>query len=291
MLFEGVHRTTYRYSAPVFLEPHVIRLRPRSDPRQAIHNFSLRISPEPDGITEGTDPYGNDVAWAWFSGTHSSLEIQTAFSVETLRENPYDFIVPTLEAAAVPPVYPESDRPALFPYMTPVDGSARELAEEIAASVDGEVVPFLREMASRIHATHEYIFRPEGDPLPPAVTLGAAQGSCRDLAWLFVEACRTIGIAARFVSGYAGDEPSTQHELHAWGAAYVPGAGWRGYDPSLGLAVTNRHVTLAAAATPAGASPVDGNFRGSGVVAELTSEIELQTSPSSRNSAAPDHVP
>ncbi len=278
MLFEGVHRTTYDYSAPVFLEPHVIRLRPRSDPRQAIHQFSLRISPEPDGVTEGIDVYGNDVAWAWFSGTHDTLEIQTAFSVETLRENPYDFIVPTLEAANVPPVYPDSDRYALFPFMQPVDGSPRSLAQEVAASVDDEVVPFLREMASRIHATHEYIHRPEGDPYPPAVTLGAAQGSCRDLAWLFVEACRTMGIASRFVSGYVGDESTDRRELHAWGAAYIPGAGWRGYDPSLGLAVTDRHVTLAAAATPAGASPVDGKLRGSGVRAELSTTIDLRTS-------------
>ncbi|MGH2760629.1 MAG: transglutaminase family protein [Actinomycetota bacterium] len=278
MLFEGVHRTSYDYSAPVFLEPHVIRLRPRSDPRQAIHRFSLRISPEPDGVTEGMDVYGNDVAWAWFSGTHTSLEIITSFSVETLRDNPYDFVVPSLEAATIPPEYPDADRPALIPYTQPVDGSPGMLAKEIAASVDGNVVAFLREMASRIHATHEFVYRPDGDPWPPAVTLGASQGSCRDLAWLFVEACRTLGIAARFVSGYVADEPTGLRELHAWGAAYVPGAGWRGYDPALGLAVTDRHVTLAAAATPAGAAPVDGRFRGSGT-AEMTSTIDLETRP------------
>lgn len=278
MLFEGIHRTTYEYSAPVFLEPHVIRLRPRSDPRQTIHHFSLRCSPEPDGVTEGIDVNGNDVAWAWFSGTHARLEITTSFSVETKRGNPYDFIVPTLEAATVPPSYPEADRSVLAPYTQSLDGSPGLLAKEIAAAVDGEVVPFLRELASRIHATHEYIYRPEGEPLSPAETMAAARGSCRDLAWLFVDACRTLGIAARFVSGYVADEPSGQRELHAWGAAYVPGAGWRGYDPSLGLAVTDRHVTLAAAATPAGAAPVDGRFRGSDVTAELSSEIELRTS-------------
>lgn len=276
MLFEGLHRTRYRYSAPVFLEPHVVRLRPRSDPRQMIRQFSVEMSPQPEGMTEGIDVYGNDVLWAWFSGTHQSLEITTSFTVETLRENPYDFIVPTFEGGRIPPVYPEADRPALLPYMSSEDDPARELAEEVSASAGGELVLFLPELAGRIHATHETVIRAEGDPYPAAVTLGAREGSCRDLAWLFVESCRAVGIAARFVSGYVADEPTGRRELHAWGSAYVPGAGWRGYDPTLGLAVTDRHVTLAAAATPSGAAPVAGSFRGSGVVSELEPTIELR---------------
>lgn len=279
MYFEGVHRTTYSYSDEVFLEPHTLRLRPRTDPRQAIHHFSVKMVPEPDGTTEGLDVHGNDVVWAWFSSTHSSLEITTSFAVETLRNNPYDFIVPTYEAVKLPPVYPEPDRAALFPYMNPTGEMPFELAREVASSVDGEFVLFLRELASRIHATCKTIVRPEGDPLPAVVTLAAREGSCRDLAVLFVEACRAVGVAARFVSGYTADEPSGLRELHAWGAAYVPGAGWRGYDPTLGLAVTDAHITLAAAASPAGAAPVDGRFRGSPVTSTLSSTIELRTWP------------
>jgi transglutaminase-like putative cysteine protease len=277
--FEGVHRTTYTYSDEVFLEPHTLRLQPRTDPRQAIRNFEVTLSPEPDGTTEGLDVYGNDVVWAWFSGTHSTLDISTSFAVETLRANPYDFIVPTLEAAKLPPVYPEADRSALFPYMAPLEDAPIELAQEVASSVDGEFVLFLRELAARIHASCKTIVRPEGDPWPALVTLASGQGSCRDLAVLFVETCRAAGVAARFVSGYTADEPSGKRELHAWGAAYVPGAGWRGYDPSVGLAVSDRHVTLAAAATPAGAAPVDGRFRGSDVSSVLSSTIELKTWP------------
>jgi transglutaminase-like putative cysteine protease len=275
--FEGVHHTTYDYSAPVFLEPHTIRLRPRSDPRQLIHEFSIEMTPPPDGMTEGIDVYGNDIVWAWFSETHSSLRITTSFAVETLRENPYDFVVPTFEAAELPPVYPAADQAALFPYMSPSPDWPFEFAKEVAASVNQNFVEFLQGLASRIHATHKTIVRPEGDPLPASVTLASQEGSCRDLAVLFVEACRCVGVAARFVSGYVADEPSGLRELHAWGAAYVPGAGWRGYDPTMGLAVTDRHVTLAAAATPAGAAPVDGRFRGS-AVSKLASTIELRTS-------------
>lgn len=280
MLFEGVHRTSYEYSAPVFLEPHTIRLRPRSDPRQTIHEFRIEMTPEPEGMTEGIDVYGNDVQWAWFSETHERLDITTSFVVETLRENPFDFIVPAL-AANLPPVYPETDQAALFPYMHPAHNAPIDFAMEVAKSVDGDFVLFLRELASRIHATHETIERPEGEPFPAMVTLDSRQGSCRDLAQLYVEAARSVGVAARFVSGYVADEPTGRRELHAWGAAYVPGAGWRGYDPTLGLAVTDRHVTLAAAAFPAGAAPVEGRFRGSEVTAEMKNTIELRTSPAS----------
>ena len=249
-----------------------------------IHNFTIEMSPVADGLTEGIDVYGNDVVWAWFSGTHERLDITTSFKVETLRENPYDFVVPTLEAAELPPVYPDADRAALFPYMNPTADSPYALAQEVSAAVDGGFVPFLTELASRIHATHETVVRLEGDPLPPVVTYAAKQGSCRDLAVLFVEACRSVGIAARFVSGYVDGDPEGGRDLHAWGAAYIPGAGWRGYDPSFGLAVTDRHVTLAAAASPVGAAPVDGAFRGS-ATSTLTHHIEHQSSAGSSGGA------
>lgn len=278
MYFRGLHTTRYEYSAPVYLEPHTLRLRPRSDPRQMIHRFTITMSPEPDGLTEGLDPYGNDVIWAWFSGAHDTLEITTRFTVETLRENPYDYIVPSIEAAALPPVFPETDRPALFPFMTPAPDAPIDLAREVVRGADGDFVTFLRDLTSRVHSMCETVVRPEGDPLPASVTLAAGQGSCRDLAVVFIEACRSVGVPARFVSGYVAGEPVHRRELHAWGAVFVPGAGWRGYDPTLGLAVSDRHVTLAAAAEPAGAAPVEGRFRGSGVSSRLSHEIDLQVS-------------
>ena len=85
-----------------------------------------------------------------------------------------------------------------------------------------------------------------------------------------------MGLAARFASGYAYSEKPDATDLHAWGEVFLPGGGWRGYDPSQGLAVADRHVTVAAAANPRDAAPVTGTFRGDGVIAALTAEIELQ---------------
>jgi len=107
-------------------------------------------------------------------------------------------------------------------------------------------------------------------------TLANREGSCRDMAVLYIEACRHVGIASRFVSGYVERRPPGEpRELHAWAGVYVPGAGWRGFDPTQGLAVSNRHLTLATAAQPAGAAPVTGSFGGNGATATLESSIEF----------------
>lgn len=92
-----------------------------------------------------------------------------------------------------------------------------------------------------------------------------------------MEPCRYVGIATRYVRGYRdnGAEDNMRY-LAAWGEVYLPGAGWRGYDPSLGLAVTDRHVALAAAGIPLLAAPVAGTFRGNVVTPELNAVIDIR---------------
>lgn len=120
------------------------------------------------------------------------------------------------------------------------------------------------------------IVRPEGEPFSGEATLEQGRGSCRDYAVLYIEACRHMGIASRFVSGYVEERAEGEpRELHAWAGVYVPGGGWRGYDATQGVAVSTGHVTLAVAGQPAGAAPVTGRFSGDGK-AELSSSISLE---------------
>lgn len=279
MRFIGTHRTHYRYSAPVFLEQHTIRLRPRSDPRQEVNSFEIDLSPEPEGLTEGIDAWGNDVLWAWFSGTHTSLDITTRFDVETKGENPFDFIVPTSDAEGLTPTYAPDERAALEPYLAAPDGlhlTVRELAVDAARASDGAIVRFPGELAKRVHQRCEMVYRPTGGPLPAEETLATGRGSCRDLSVLFIEAARSVGVAARFVSGYVAQRPPGEApELHAWAGVYIPGGGWRAYDPSQGLAVSHGHVKLAASATSAGAAPIVGSYISNGAVSTLDATIEL----------------
>ena len=278
MRYRGTHRTTYTYSDEVFLQPHKIRLRPRSDAGQFLHDYSLRITPEPDGTTEALDAWGNNVTWAWFSGRTAKLEIITTFVVDRLRVNPFDFVIPTPEGATLPPAYASDERAALQPYFASEPGpKVRHLAEKVAADAGGRVLDFASGLAERLHEQCTMIVRPEGAPMRGQETLAAGEGSCRDLAVLYIEACRHVGIAARFASGYVERRViGAPRDLHAWAGVYVPGAGWRGFDPSQGFAVSTGHVTLATAAHPAGAAPVTGAFSGNGAQATLESVIEFE---------------
>jgi transglutaminase-like putative cysteine protease len=120
-------------------------------------------------------------------------------------------------------------------------------------------------LAQQLHAMLGRVERPEGEPLAPEETLRRGEASCRDQTLLFMETCRSLGYAARFVSGYyyAGPE-SDDHELHAWAELYLPGGGWRGFDPTSGLAAGEAHIAIAAAIQPRMAAPVSGSIRGRG---------------------------
>ena len=152
-----------------------------------------------------------------------------------------------------------------------------DFAEAIAGEVDRETTPFLSMLTSRIQEKSGLMLRRHGDPWPPSRTLTRGRGACRDLAVLMMDACRAMGLAARFVSGYQeGDPRRTERELHAWVEVYLPGAGWQGYDPACGLAVSDRHVALVAGATPRAAAPTSGTFRGTGAISTMRTDIRMK---------------
>src|SRR6186997_112767 len=88
-----IHRTHYRYSAPVFLEPHVIRLRPREDPAQRLGSWKLEITPTPAGRNEYLDQEGNSVVRAWFHVPTGDLSLRSEFELDTVRENPFNYLL------------------------------------------------------------------------------------------------------------------------------------------------------------------------------------------------------
>ena len=119
----------------------------------------------------------------------------------------------------------------------------RVLRKAIADKVEGSATAFLGALADEIHHGFHHVGRLEGEPTSAAETLATLTGACRDTAVLYIAACRSQGLAARFVSGYSMHHPPevSEHELHAWAEVYLPGGGWRGFDPSLGLAVADGH--------------------------------------------------
>ncbi len=133
----------------------------------------------------------------------------------------------------------------------------------IATSAEWNTLTFLTGLCQQMFSTFQQMTRLEGPPWSSSETLLRMEGSCRDLAVLFCDCCRAVGIAARFVSGYECASAGSAHPyMHAWAEVYLPAAGWRGYDPSRGLVVADTHVAVAAAADPAMASPVAGAYFG-----------------------------
>lgn len=282
MLFTIEHTTEYRFNRPVFFEPHHLRLQPRTDGAQRLVRFDLQIEPTPAGVTLASDTEGNLVTLAWFNDLHDRMVLRSVSEVETLRENPYDFLL-TPANRRLPIGYQPSDlihlTAALKRAGVPIHvDPARELAEQLRECARGEVVPFLVRLVEAICERFKVIHRPTGGPWPSATTIEQRQGACRDLATLFIDICRSVGLAARFVSGYQeGDAEQDKRYMHAWAEVYLPGAGWRGFDPTHGLAVADRHVAVAASADPQHAAPVTATFRGNNVEAEMSADVVIET--------------
>jgi transglutaminase-like putative cysteine protease len=274
------HSTVYHYDHAVSLQPHTFRLRPRMNSMQRLLAFEIQILPVPAGTIECLDQDGNLALNAWFDALTQKLSVVSRFTVELLRENPFDFML-SGESLHLPLWYLEPLCAALAPYRNDlqVGEAVKQYAKSVAASAQGNTLSFLTALNQQIFQTFHHVVRPEGAPWMSDRTLSQKEGSCRDLAVLFCDACRVMGIAARFVSGYecaAAGLP--QSYMHAWAEVYLPGAGWRGYDPSRGLAVTNTHVAVAAGFDHSLASPVAGLFYG-GPGAQMEASLRMRIEP------------
>ncbi|MDA0207219.1 MAG: transglutaminase family protein [Acidobacteria bacterium] len=280
MKFLVEHGIEYAYSIPVFLEPHTIRLRPRNDPAQREISFQLEITPQPAQLENALDAQGNTVSYAWFNDQISHLSIHTRTEAETLRSNPFGFLLADFRHDRLPLTYDPADllHPALLYCDHPGDTAIADLTQRALNESGGKTIDFLSALSGIIFKAADVVVRPDGDPASAAETARTMWGACRDLVVLYNECCRSQGIAARFVSGYhEGDPDIAQKHLHAWSEVYIPGGGWRGFDPTHGLAVGAGHVALAASANPAGAAAVAGSFRGTGARAEMNVQLTIQT--------------
>jgi transglutaminase-like putative cysteine protease len=284
MKIDVTHSTLYRYDFPVYLEPHIFRLRPRENSAQRLLTFDIQIAPTPSGTTECLDQDGNLALNAWFRAPTSELSVTSRFRIEMLRENPFDYVL-TSQSLNLPLWYVEPLCAALTPYRSDVQvaESVKQYAKSVAAGAQWNTLSFLSALSREIFQTCRQVTRPYGAPWPSSQTLSAREGSCRDLAVLFCDACRVMGIAARFVSGYecASANSALYNQdsyMHAWAEVYLPGIGWRGYDPARGLAVSNQHIAVAAGFDHDLASPVAGWYSG-GSGSRMEATLSLQVCP------------
>jgi transglutaminase-like putative cysteine protease len=256
------HSLHYQYDMPVGLLPHTLHLSPRPQPNLRVLAQKLHIEPAPVFVSTHTDGVGNTQQVIFFENKTTELQLQTELHVLT-DDIPAFWHYPA-ESAALPVSYPAMWLETLQPYLsrqgitTLVDQMARNLASEAG----WQMTEFLNRLNAYIRQQLRYEVREMGWPKAPETTLIEGVGSCRDYAVLFVACCRAMGLAARFVSGYYFLNPHEPQHLHAWAEVYMPGGGWRGYDPTQNCLVGAQHVALAAAAVPELVTPVSGSFTG-----------------------------
>lgn len=286
MFLRITHTTRYDYSQPVSFAPHAIYLRPRETPRQRLHQFDLTISPQARRVLT-TDPLDNALDWAYFDAAAPAtrLEFRSDLMVETLDTNPFDFFLKP-SAINFPVAYDEAERVALLPNLTlRTDTSATQLRAWLAQNLPTpptDTVAYLTALNSAVRSALVYGRRDEEGIQSVGTTLARGGGSCRDYAVFFIELCRTLGIAARFVSGYLHEPPPPDMPnplppaMHAWAEVYLPGAGWRGLDPTRGIFCDDAFVPVAHAAIAESVSPTQGSFYGpAGVTSRLTTTLTV----------------
>ena len=265
------HVTVYRYSVPVRLGEHRMMLRPRESHDLRLVQTRLDIRPAPANLRWLHDVFDNSVAIATFDNALTTeLRFDSSIILEHLETTLPDY---TMEIAAqrYPFGYSAEDAPDLVRARTRQYGGheVRQWAEGfLSLTGTTDTMEMLQAMTFGIKNDFTYRRRSEKGVQPPEVTLRLRSGSCRDFAWFMMEAVRSLGLAARFVSGYifAPDEGQKTAigggATHAWMQAYLPGAGWVDFDPTNSI-VGNRNLIRVAVAWDHGqALPLWGSFIG-----------------------------
>jgi transglutaminase-like putative cysteine protease len=302
------HLTTYHYAEPVELGEHRMMFRPRESHDLRLIRTHLSITPQPVDLHWRHDVFDNSVAVAVFDCTTTWLRFDSMVTLEHFETRPPDY---ALEEAArsFPFEYPRDEWPDLAPALQRSDPAAevdRWAARFVSSQSDrpglirqtrsatGAIgtMDLLRAMALGMRQELRYIRRVERGVQSPVETLRRGSGTCRDFAWLMIDAVRSLGLGARFVSGYifvpdvtpavslaalasaaggSSDAPSTAGvplpideggATHAWLQVYLPGAGWVDFDPTNSIVGNRNLIRVAVAWSPLQVLPLWGTYVG-----------------------------
>ncbi len=271
------HVTEYLFPLPVTLLPHRLLLRPRENHNVRIESTTLDISPA-HTLQWKRDVLDNSLAVATFTEGAKLLHIASSVVIQHTEDAPLDFFVDDY-AVTYPFEYATREQAELGPFhqsVYPADWDALHgwLSGLGLLQRPVETFVLLDRLNREIAGGFQYQMREEPGVQSPAQTLALHSGSCRDFAALFIEACRHMGLASRFVSGYQYSEATEagNASTHAWAEVYLPGPGWKGFDPTGGEVVGNRHIAVAVTRHPEAVPPVAGSFIGP---ADLHPELKV----------------
>jgi transglutaminase-like putative cysteine protease len=277
------HLTHYQYAEPVTLLPHTLHLRPRDGHDIRVQSSKLDISPA-FSIHWKRDVYGNSVAVVEFQQEASELTIASEVVVENYVEEPLHFVLEDY-AQLFPFDYDPQEQIDLAPYKSPIYQQDQAMVNDWLADLCNpayriDTITMLTSLNTKIANGLSYTVREEPGVQSPSQTLLSGMGSCRDFATLFIESCRHCGLASRFISGYVCNEnvDPWSTATHAWAEVYLPGSGWRGFDPTSGELVSGDHIAVAVHRHPEAIPPVSGEFVSSGYPQPILT-VEVNVAP------------
>ncbi|MHB8528016.1 MAG: transglutaminase family protein [Caulobacteraceae bacterium] len=271
------HLTRYRYRRPVGFGEHRMMFRPHESYDQRVLASHVAIGPTPSRLRYVQDVFGNCVGIARFAARARELTFESRVRLEHTPLPAFSDLDGEIEpyTGAIPFAYSPEDIPDLHRSMERChpdpDGELERWARRfVKRAGTTSLQRLLTEMTGAIHADFAYESRLEMGTRTPLETLRLGRGSCRDFAVLMIEAVRSLGLAARFVSGYVyspsrGPLPSSSGKAghtHAWVRVYLPAFGWVEFDPTNGIVGNSDLVRVAIARDPRQAAPLHGTYDG-----------------------------
>lgn len=265
------HRTEYRYKKPVTFGEHRLMFRPRDSHDLRHVSSELTLSPKAE-IRWHHDVFGNSITVAEFKQPSDLLVFESTVVVDHYgRENtefPIDTYARTLPFTYTADEVGDLARTNERHYPDP-EGLINKWARDCLKIGQGETEWVLASMINKLHYSFEYVTRLEEGTQTPHQTLKTGRGTCRDFALLMIEAARSLGLAARFVTGYLYDPSEDTNQAlrgtgatHAWVQIFLPGAGWIEYDPTNGIIGGANLIRVAVTRDPSQAIVVRGSYFG-----------------------------
>ncbi len=265
------HLTTYRYRQPVGFGEHRMMLRPRDSHDQRVLEARLDITPSPTKLSFTQDVFGNHIATARFAGRADVLHFESIIELDHRPRDPFELETDG-PIRGFPIAYDVDEMPdlaRLIERQQPDPGNEVGTWAQRLLPAGGSIGVFelMKRMSITINGDFLYRRREAQGVQSPVETLRLGRGSCRDFAMLMIEAARSLGLAARFASGYLavplGESDIGGHgSTHAWAQIYLPRAGWIDFDPTCGTAGNGDLITVAVARHPSQAIPLQGTYIG-----------------------------
>ena len=278
MLYAVSHTTNYLYTEPVSLCHNLVHLRPRPLPRQVCHQSQLIVQPEPRTLQSQMDYFGNPMTLFTIQEPHRKLSITAKHRIEVTPSDPLRLLdTPSWEQ--VRDLMKTARAPAfLEAYQFVFDSHYVQRSTEFIAYAASSFTPgrplldAVMHLTHRIHREFRYDAKATSLTTPVREVLLHRHGVCQDFAHLQIGCLRSLGLAARYVSGYLQTKPPPGREKligsdasHAWLSAFCPGTGWVDFDPTNNMMPAEQHVTVAWGRDYDDISPVKGVILGGGI--------------------------